>query len=414
MHNLSKRDYSILIGNAVDHFDTALYGFLAPVFARAFFPNTDPTISLILAYTVFASSIITRPLGSYIFGAMAMVYGPALSLSYSLIGVGISTLSIGLIPTYQDIGCYAPILLIIIRFLGGIFSAGEITIARLYILADKEKSVRVKISYLYQTSVMFGIVLASFVSTIVLKSSNQYWRIGFIIGGITALFGYILRFYNSETLTLNTKQLLSLYSSQTLKTLWNNKALLLTIAITSGFSYMTYSVPFIIMNNMVPKFTDLSLEDLMPSNTMLLVLDMILLPIIGSMLVKCDVKKTLSFSAIILAFTIIPIWSHIVGSSFAYIIFIKIWIIIIGIVFSNIINIWYDDLITKDAEKYFLVGIGSSIGSAIVGKMAPTICLLLYYYSKSAFSIAWFVTIVSICTAVAIVIGNSTLKNMDQ
>lgn len=407
MKILSKRDYSILIGNAVDHFDTALYGFLAPIFAKLFFPNTDPTISLILAYSVFASTIITRPLGSYIFGVMAMAYGPALSLSYSLIGVGISTLAIGFLPTYEDVGCYAPILLIIFRFLGGIFSSGEITIARLYILANKEKTIRFKISYLYQTSVMFGIVLASLASTIILKSHIEYWRIGFIIGGIAALFGYMLRFYNNEILTLNTKQLLSLYSSQTLKTLCHNKGLLLTIAITSGFSYMTYCVPFIIMNNLVPEFTNLSLEELMPSNTILLVVDMILLPIIGFMFIKCEVRKTLYFSAIILAFTIIPIWYQIIGSSFYYIIFIKIWIIIIGIIFSNIINIWYDDLITQDAEKYFLVGIGSSLGSAIIGKMAPSFCFALYYYSKSPFSTAWFITIVSICTTVAIVIRNS-------
>ena len=390
----------------MDHFDTALYGFLAPIFARVFFPNSDPAISLILAYSVLASSIITRPLGSYIFGIMAMAYGPAISLSYSLIGVGISTLAIGLIPTYEDIGYYAPLSLVIVRFFGGIFSSGEITIARLYILADKEKTIRVKISYLYQTSVMIGIVLASFVSTLILKSGN-YWRIGFIIGGITALFGYLLRVYNSEKLTINTKQLLSLYSSQTLKTLWNNKALLLTIAITSGFGYVTYSVPFIIMNNMVPEFTDLSVADLMPSNTMLLILDMFLLPITGCMLMKCNIKKTLYWAAMILAFTIIPIWSQIVGSSFAFIIFIKIWIIIIGVVFSNIINIWYDDLITKDAEKYFLVGIGSAMGSAIIGKMAPTICFALYYYSKSPFSTSWFVAIVSICTAIAVVVSSS-------
>ncbi|MCA0254917.1 MAG: MFS transporter, partial [Proteobacteria bacterium] len=49
MRDLSKRDYSILIANTIDHFDTALYGFLAPIFAANFFPNSDPLISLILA-----------------------------------------------------------------------------------------------------------------------------------------------------------------------------------------------------------------------------------------------------------------------------------------------------------------------------------------------------------------------------
>ena len=402
MKNLSKRDYSILIGNTVDHFDTALYAFLAPIFAQLFFPNSDPMISLILAYSILATTIITRPLGSYIFGLIALTHGPAVSLSYSLIGVGISTIALGFIPTYEQIGVYAPILLIILRFFGGIFSAGEITIAKLYILSEKDKNDAFKSSYLYQTSVMIGIVLASFVSTIALEHrESEQWRIYFIIGGITALFGYILRIYKTEKLSLNTKQILSLYSTGAIKTLWNNKILLLRIAITSGFAYMTYSVPFIIMNNLVPEFTNLTLEDMMPSNTTLLIMDIILLPIIGAFLIKFELKNILLLNVSILAITILPIWYHVENSSFVYIISVKIWIIIIGIVFSNTINLWYDGLLPK-TEKYLVTGIGSSIGSAAIGKMAPAICLGLYHYTNSPFVIGWFMFIISLGTIWAI------------
>ncbi len=402
MKNLSKRDYSILIGNTVDHFDTALYAFLAPIFAQLFFPNSDPMISLILAYSILATTIITRPLGSYIFGLIALTHGPAVSLSYSLIGVGISTIALGFIPTYEQIGVYAPILLIILRFFGGIFSAGEITIAKLYILSEKDKNDAFKSSYLYQTSVMIGIVLASFVSTIALEHrESEQWRIYFIIGGITALFGYILRIYKTEKLSLNTKQILSLYSTGAIKTLWNNKILLLRIAITSGFAYMTYSVPFIIMNNLVPEFTNLTLEDMMPSNTTLLIMDMILLPIIGAFLIKFELKNILLLNVSILAITILPIWYYVENSSFVYIISVKIWIIIIGIVFSNTINLWYDGLLPK-TEKYLVTGIGSSIGSAAIGKMAPAICLGLYHYTNSPFVIGWFMFIISLGTIWAI------------
>ena len=409
MKNLSKRDYSILIGNAVDHFDTALYSFLAPIFAGLFFPNSDPMISLILAYSVLATTIITRPLGSYIFGLIALTHGPAVSLSYSLVGVGIATMALGFIPTYEQIGFYAPILLIILRLIGGIFSSGEITIAKLYILSDKTNRDAFKNSYLYQTSVMIGIVFASFVSTIVLDHQESgYWRICFIIGGITALFGYGLRIYKTEKLPFSTKQILSLYSAGGVKTLWNNKILLLRIAITSGFGYMTYSVPFIIMNNLVPEFTNLTLKDLMPSNTTLLVMDMILLPIIGYFLVKFKLKNILLLSVSILAITIIPLWCQVENTSFSYIIFIKIWIIIIGVVFSDTINLWYNELIPK-AEKYLITGVGSSIGAAIIGKMAPAICLGLYHHTKSPLVIGWFVFIISLGTIWAIAWPYKTL-----
>jgi len=402
MKNLSKRDYSILIGSAVDHFDTALYSFLAPIFAQLFFPTSDPIISLILAYSVLATTIITRPLGSYIFGLIALTSGPAVSLSYSLIGVGITTLVLGFLPTYNQIGVYAPIFLIILRFFSGTFSAGEISIAKLYILAEKKKSEALKSSYLYQTSVMLGIVFASFASTIALnRQESIYWRMCFVIGGITALFGYILRIYKTEKLPLNIKQTLSLYSIGTVKTLWDNKGSLLRVAITSGFSYATYSVPFIIMNNLIPEFTGFTLENMMTSNTILLIMDMILLPVIGTFLFKFEIKNLLLFTAGIMAITIIPIWYPIETSSFAYIISIKIWIILIGVVFSDVINLWYETIIHKP-EKYLIVGIGYSIGTAIIGKMAPAICLGLYHYTKSPFVIGWFMFIISLATILAI------------
>lgn len=402
MKNLSKRDYSILIGSAVDHFDTALYSFLAPIFAQLFFPSFNPIISLILAYSVLATTIITRPLGSYIFGLIALSSGPAVSLSYSLMGVGITTLVLGFLPTYNQIGVYAPMFLIILRFFSGTFSAGEISIAKLYILAEKKKSEALTSSYFYQTSVMLGIVFASFASTIALnRPESIYWRMCFIIGGITALFGYILRIYKTEKLLLNIEQTLSLYSIGTVKTLWDNKGLLVRVAITAGFGYTTYSVPFIIMNNLIPEFTEFTLEKMMASNTTLLIIDMILLPVIGSFLFQFKIKNLLLFSTGMMAITIIPIWYTIETSSFAYIISIKIWIILIGVIFSDVINLWYEAIIHKP-EKYLIVGIGYSIGTAIIGKMTPAICLGIYHYTKSPFLIGCFIFIISLATILAI------------
>ena len=85
--NVTRKDLLILFGNVVDHFDTSLYVFLAPLLAPLFFPNEDKVIGLIMAYSVFATTIITRPLGIYIFSIIAQNKGPNLSLSLSLIGV---------------------------------------------------------------------------------------------------------------------------------------------------------------------------------------------------------------------------------------------------------------------------------------------------------------------------------------
>ena len=82
---LSRRDWSLLVGNALDHFDSALYGLLAPILAPLFFPHHDPVVQLILAYSVLGTSLITRPLGAFIFGVWAHKSNPMRVLSFSFL-----------------------------------------------------------------------------------------------------------------------------------------------------------------------------------------------------------------------------------------------------------------------------------------------------------------------------------------
>jgi len=89
---MKKKDLSILIGNSLDHFDTAIYSFLAPILSIVFFPKDDPIVALILTYGMLATSIITRPIGAIIFSIIAKKRGATLALSYSLIGVAITTI----------------------------------------------------------------------------------------------------------------------------------------------------------------------------------------------------------------------------------------------------------------------------------------------------------------------------------
>ena len=161
VNKTTKKDLSILIGNTLDHFDTSLFGFLAPIMAPVFFPAQDYIVQLILTYGILVTSIITRPLGAIIFGIAARKHGPVVSLSYSLIGVAITTFAIGCIPSFNNIGIAAPILLTIIRMVRGVFSSGEITVAKLYIMENKPQVLALKASSLYQTSTVFEIGRAS-------------------------------------------------------------------------------------------------------------------------------------------------------------------------------------------------------------------------------------------------------------
>ena len=392
---LNKRELSILIGNSIDHFDTAIYSFIAPVLSRAFFPNEEPVVGLILTYSILLTSIITRPIGSIIFSRMAKRLGPYLALSHSLIGVAITTISIGFIPTYEVIGSISPIMLTIIRMSQGIFAEGETAISKLCILEDKSTSDAFKTSYLYQLSTMVGIIVASFASSIIIANNHyEYWRLAFILGGSCGIIGYYLR-RNNAKLSIITESQNRL--TQSILTLCSNKLNILRISIITGFSYMTYVVPFVVMNNFTPDITNISFETMMNFNTVLLILDLAMIPIIGYLLKDYQSKSIMTISSFALLITIIPLWFFIQNGPLWYVNLARLWIIILGVIFLCPLNLVLSTIYNNN-DKYMLVGIGNAIGTSIFGRITPAICISLWHFTSAPLSIALYIALISFIT----------------
>lgn len=379
MKIISRKDFTILLGNVVDHFDTALYAFIAPIMAPLFFPSEDQVVQLIMAYSVFATSMVTRPLGAYFFGLLARGKGPSRSLSYSLIGVGVFTFLIGAIPTHQEIGALAPFLFIILRTIVEIFAAGESAVSRLYILKGKIKDEAFKNSYLHQISTILGVVLASFAAVFVqYMDDDTSWRLMYFLGGAAATIGYYLRKNAKDFKDVDLKEKLDLYDRFGLKTLMAHKAQILRIFMVNGVSHLTYVIPFITMNHLVPLMTDIDAKTMMAINSFMLVFDMLAIAFIGKMTSKINSSFLMTLSSLMLAATIVPAWYLLPGSGIIYVTLLRFWVVIWGLVFLCPLNLWSYNQILGD-EKYIIVGIGSTLSASIIGKMTPAICLALYY-----------------------------------
>src|SRR6201988_3185052 len=118
--------YSALIGATVEWYDFFLYGVVAGiVFNKLYFPAGDPVIATLLAYTTFAVGFVPRPLGGVIFGHFGDRIGRKSMLILTLMIMGVATMLIGLVPTYAQIGIWAPIGLLALRVLQGIGLRGE-------------------------------------------------------------------------------------------------------------------------------------------------------------------------------------------------------------------------------------------------------------------------------------------------
>ena len=134
MSSLPKKNIlAVLIGNSLEYYCLTLYGFLAIYLAPIFFPNQDPYISKILSFMVFSFGFLMRPLGALFFGHLGDKWGRKKSLILSIFLITIPTTIIGLVPSYESIGIWAPIIVMVSRLFQGFCSGGESTGAAIFL-----------------------------------------------------------------------------------------------------------------------------------------------------------------------------------------------------------------------------------------------------------------------------------------
>ncbi|HEY5259693.1 MAG TPA: MFS transporter [Rhabdochlamydiaceae bacterium] len=362
-----------MIGNILGNYDKALFGLVAPFIAPLFFGPADPVTALILTYAMLPLGFITKPLGSLFFGRIGDRYGRKFALCCSLVGIAIFTLGIGFLPVYKTVGAWAPVGLALARMLQSFFVAGESTGAALYLLENTAPEKRSLLSGFYGASSLVGYVVAS--GLVAAFSMQGYieegWRILFWIGGLAAVFGLFLRLKNQEEDTAPVKRL------PLLQVLSQHRSSLLTIIIASGFSYATYAIPCVLMNGFVPLVTDLSKTAVMQVNTLLLGVDMVLLPVFGYLAQRFGKEKLMFIGAFWSALLAIPLFYLVGGASLGLIIAIRLILVILGVVFAAPYHAWAIERVAPE-HRYTILCLGSALGSQLIGAPASAISLSLY------------------------------------
>ncbi len=194
-----------VVGNALEWYDFALFGYFAPVIGTLFFPSDDTTASTIKAFGVFAAGYLMRPLGGIIFGHLGDRLGRKRALEVSVIMMALPTTAIGFIPTHAAIGIAAPVILILLRLVQGVSVGGEFVGSVSFVTEIAPPERRGFLGSLALTSSNTGIMLGSAVATVahgVLGEAtlNAWaWRIPFLLGMVIGLFGLWLRTGLTET-----------------------------------------------------------------------------------------------------------------------------------------------------------------------------------------------------------------------
>src|SRR6516164_10691193 len=127
--------FAACIGSALEWYDFFLYGTAAAlVFGELFFPKSDPVVGTLLAFLTFGLGFVVRPIGGILFGILGDRYGRKPVLVVTLLMIGIGTTVIGLLPTYNQIGIWAPVLLVAMRVIQGLGAGAEYGGAVIYLV----------------------------------------------------------------------------------------------------------------------------------------------------------------------------------------------------------------------------------------------------------------------------------------
>jgi MHS family proline/betaine transporter-like MFS transporter len=194
-----------VVGNALEWYDFALFGYFAPVIGTLFFPSDDATASTIKAFGVFAAGYLMRPLGGIIFGHLGDRLGRKRALEVSVIMMALPTTAIGLVPTHAAIGIAAPVILILLRLVQGVSVGGEFVGSVSFVTEIAPPERRGFLGSLALTSSNTGIMLGSAVATVAHGLLGEAtldawaWRIPFLLGMVIGLFGLWLRTGLTET-----------------------------------------------------------------------------------------------------------------------------------------------------------------------------------------------------------------------
>lgn len=390
-----------IIGNVLEWYEFSLFAYLSPVIATLFFPSTNGIVSLLSTLLVFAAGFVVRPLGSIILGHLGDRLGRAKTLKITIFLMSISSILTGLLPTYQQIGIAAPILLIICRLLQGFCIGGEFAGSMIYLSESAQSKHRALISSMTNNGSNIGVLIAV-VSCAIMSGylsphdlSIYGWRILFISGGSLGVIGLWLRrdLAESETflkLQKNIKEpyLPIKYVFRHQRKHMLNVILLLFISACGSYTLMGY------ISTYLHEFLGLSLNQALQMQTLFIVFSLLFLPMFAYFSDKIGRKMILIFSTVgYLMFTIPSFW--LLQSIQAW------WVLLPLVIFYSAEQAVTPAVIVEmfpGKGRYTGISLSYNMCMALVGGFSPAINTYFIHYFNNNMIIAYYV---SLCALVS-------------
>ncbi|MBX9786571.1 MAG: MFS transporter [Alphaproteobacteria bacterium] len=394
-----KTVFAAMAGTALEFYDITLYGFFASLFAPLFFPSTNPTISLMASLGTFAAGFLMRPLGGVFFGYVGDRYGRKKALIIAIFLVTLPTITIGLVPTYAEIGILAPLILILCRLLQGVCVGGEYGGAAVFISEQVQgKKAGLAGSILCATAFL-GAIVGSGIGALCTASFMPHWgwRIPFLIGGVFGLTVYFFRKGIQETGSFSQVKKKKRDSHFPLKEVFQQRKLNLLCATAMG---SCVQIPFymasIYMQILLINELKFASSDALLVNTGVMVFWMGLLPIAGFLSDRMGAIKLMSYSALAVMSLVYPLFFLLEHSlSLGTVLFVQFMISLAGVGFMGAAPGLMPQLFPVE-ERVSGTAVGFSLGQALFSGMTPLVATALVIWTGDFKAPAFYLILTSL------------------
>jgi MHS family proline/betaine transporter-like MFS transporter len=395
LKNFNKNPLLVLIGNLLEFYDLGVFGFLSVIITPLYFQCDNGITSLFASAGVFAIGFFMRPIGAIVFGYIGDRFGRRVCLSRTILLMAVPTTLISLLPTYDQIGLAAPIILILCRLLQGFCTGGEYNNAAIYLLENGNADKKGLISGVMVASSILGFLLASLIASIVIsfpEYSNWSWRLPFLLGALIGVVGYYLR--KSQIQEPNFYS--SLNQKSTSKEFYvNRKNIVVTICI--GWLAGTLSLSLVgYMPSYLTSILHLSLSEASLVNNIGLVVYIFLLPFFGLLSDQWGHQRVMVWGTLSTIFLSYPFF-HLLSAGFVYSGQIGLAVLaamFLGPMHAYMLKLFPPSFRCRGISSAFSIGVGMLGGTApfisaiLLNKIGINEAPALYYIISGIFGLA--------------------------
>lgn len=396
------------IGTTVEFYDFLIYGTAAAlVFPKLFFPQASPAAGILLSFATFGVGFIARPLGGIVFGHFGDRIGRKRMLVYSLVGMGVSTVLISLLPTYAQIGLAAPVLLTVLRLCQGFAVGGEWGGATLMAVEHASADRRGFYGAFPQMGAPAGTASATLAFFLASQLPDAQflawgWRLPFLFSAVLIVIGLVIRLKLTESpefsAVVQNSAVRRMPIVEAFRRHWRQ------IVLVAG-AYLSQGVfAYICVAYLVSYATTAAGIDRTAALFGVFVAALVAVaayPAFGAWSDVVGRKRLFLVGVVLMAASVFPVFALIdTGSA---LLFGVALVLVFGLAMAPAAGVTgaLFSLAFDAAVRYSGVSIGYTLSQVLGSAFAPTIAAALYAATQSSDSIAWYLVAVSAISVVA-------------